>query len=802
MRILATLSALTIAAATLGQCAITDLGMDPATQKMIIKGIAESGDGFVTVMKPASPYAYDGVYQRTILVTKNDMDGSVVWNRIVAARNSTFGLMPRNILGTQDGGGLVYGEVMHRTGPIPDYLNQFAIKIGSTGEVEWARIYQFPDSCGVPESPQGGNRTAIANAVSETEEGELHWVILGCKGTYDVHLDAAGLPLSSRMYKDDLMWPGSCNAIALRNGGIFGYNTVYMEENRPGRVYRTDADGNILWTKELGPIWDQHPTLFFSHAYEMFDNDNEVIPSSLLELRNGDLVLFAQGAYTSAIVRLNAAGDVIWSRGVDNADDVLFYDFESLAEDVNGDLIAPGHWSLRIPGNGVGPMSKWVQTPRFRFIRSINDQLVMPLLAGTGEQATVSVMTMGSGDDLVESCGSVPDIDAVLVPLTLTDVPYAMGVLDAEIRSWPMALTDPLRFDLDLRTSGSFGVLRPGFAAQVMGLAANNSATDSEGFTLQCTVPADITVGTVTPAPTTVSGSTYTWVVPGGLAPFAAWNFVINGTLAADVELIGTTATATVSVTHNGAESQLQNNTHTFVRTISGAFDPNNKLVNTSSGQQDGVYHPALDEWVDYTINFQNTGTDTAFTVVITDTLAAHLSTAAFQPIGATHPYTWSIGGNGVVRFVFDNILLPDSNVNEPLSHGAVSFRTKPLADVPLGTVIANNADILFDFNPPIRTDDAVFTIAISTSVAEQSRGRASVHPVPAGDRLVLTLPPGAKAQRILITAMDGRTLLSTRPVIGVAGIDVALEGLPAGAYLLTAELTDGGRLSTRFVKR
>ena len=55
--------------------------------------------------------------------------------------------------------------------------------------------------------------------------------------------------------------------------------------------------------------------------------------------------------------------------------------------------------------------------------------------------------------------------------------------------------------------------------------------------------------------------------------------------------------------------------------------------------------------------------------------------------------------------FIFNNIQLPDSNVNEPASHGFVKFKINQRANNPLGTVIENKAGIYFDFNEAVITN-------------------------------------------------------------------------------------------------
>ncbi|MFK8161947.1 MAG: T9SS type A sorting domain-containing protein, partial [Lewinella sp.] len=49
---------------------------------------------------------------------------------------------------------------------------------------------------------------------------------------------------------------------------------------------------------------------------------------------------------------------------------------------------------------------------------------------------------------------------------------------------------------------------------------------------------------------------------------------------------------------------------------------------------------------------------------------------------------------------------LPDSNVNEPLSHGFVTFEIKLDGERSIGALIRNEADIYFDYNSAIRTNE------------------------------------------------------------------------------------------------
>lgn len=156
-----------------------------------------------------------------------------------------------------------------------------------------------------------------------------------------------------------------------------------------------------------------------------------------------------------------------------------------------------------------------------------------------------------------------------------------------------------------------------------------------------------------------------------------------------------------------GQIGQLPNNdadnTATSCMVVTGSFDPNDKSV-IPSGVTSMHYIAETDD-LDYLIRFQNTGTDTAFTVVIRDTISPFLDIASLVSGASSHNYTFNIYGQGIAEWTFNNILLPDSNVNEPLSHGFVKYKIKQLPGNEPGTVIRNSADIYFDFNEPVITN-------------------------------------------------------------------------------------------------
>jgi hypothetical protein len=114
----------------------------------------------------------------------------------------------------------------------------------------------------------------------------------------------------------------------------------------------------------------------------------------------------------------------------------------------------------------------------------------------------------------------------------------------------------------------------------------------------------------------------------------------------------------------------------------------------------------------------------------------------------------------GTLKFYFPNIQLPDSNINEPRSHGFVGFRIRPRLPLLPGDEISNIANIFFDFNPPVITEPSVLVAEFSTGVSgvPETAAALSVYPNPAKDAVTVRVDSSA-LQRLVLTALDGRVV-------------------------------------------
>lgn len=219
-----------------------------------------------------------------------------------------------------------------------------------------------------------------------------------------------------------------------------------------------------------------------------------------------------------------------------------------------------------------------------------------------------------------------------------------------------------------------------------------------------------------------------------------------------------------------------------------GSYDPNDKQGFPIGYGAAHYIKPGTD--LEYLIRFQNTGTDTAFTVVIRDTLSAWLDPATVRPGASSHPYTFEFYGDRNIKFRFDNILLPDSSTNQEASNGFVSFRIAQKADVPLQSDILNSAAIFFDLNAPVITNTTVHRVAVdfvTLSAWQPLRDglelRVQPNPVAQSALLELRGIEGLRQWEVVLTDATGRLVRSA----SASGEQWRFErgDLPAGLYLL-----------------
>ncbi|MEL6592377.1 MAG: T9SS type A sorting domain-containing protein, partial [Bacteroidota bacterium] len=228
------------------------------------------------------------------------------------------------------------------------------------------------------------------------------------------------------------------------------------------------------------------------------------------------------------------------------------------------------------------------------------------------------------------------------------------------------------------------------------------------------------------------------------------------------------------------------------------AYDPNDKLAQPKGYGPDHLIYNNTP--LDYTIRFQNTGNDTARRVIIRDTISPLLDLNTLEVGAASHNFRYDIVRGNILRFIFDPIILPDSGANQLESNGSVSFRIQLQPNLPDGTMIQNRAGIYFDYNPPIITPYAFYTIGsdfvplnVSNTISEiLPNNQIKVWPNPFREAVHFKIEgPSQGPLRLTLTDLQGRQIRQKTLQIGNEFV-LQADNWAAGVYLYQIDGPEG----------
>jgi hypothetical protein len=232
--------------------------------------------------------------------------------------------------------------------------------------------------------------------------------------------------------------------------------------------------------------------------------------------------------------------------------------------------------------------------------------------------------------------------------------------------------------------------------------------------------------------------------------------------------------------------ASILDNIFTLENTVVGSYDPNDKTCL----QGDRVHPDMIGKYVDYLIRFENTGTYAAENVVVKDIIdTKRFDVSTLQITDASHEVYTRIEGNKV-EFIFENIQLPFDDAN---NDGYIAFKIKTLSTLQLGDSLKNLADIYFDYNFPIRTNEAQTTVALP-SFTQDWVSDINVYPNPVSDILFLqTEDTWTKAE---IFDVAGRIMRAA----SLSSLYIDVSTLESGTYFV--RLRNGDRVGrVKFVK-
>ena len=221
---------------------------------------------------------------------------------------------------------------------------------------------------------------------------------------------------------------------------------------------------------------------------------------------------------------------------------------------------------------------------------------------------------------------------------------------------------------------------------------------------------------------------------------------------------------------------------------VTGSYDPNDKRGFPKGLTEDHLILP--NRSIDYVIRFQNTGTDTAFNIVVRDTLDFDLDIFSVRPGVSSHDYTFKTYGPRVLEWTFSNIMLPDSTIDEPGSNGFLTFKVDQLLNLSNGTMITNDADIYFDFNDPIITnetwhqiDDMLQSAPVGSVFITLEEEEVEVYPNPTTDIIFIDNSEELVGAEFIISDFKGNIV--KKGILSFQHNEIDVRSLSQGAYVL-----------------
>lgn len=337
----------------------------------------------------------------------------------------------------------------------------------------------------------------------------------------------------------------------------------------------------------------------------------------------------------------------------------------------------------------------------------------------------------------------------------------------------------------DLHVSAYSNGIVPGFVCRAYYALHNYNSFNANGV-FKATLPSSFIPNITNASPTTYSLSGDTII----------WNFTniayLSGSVGLYVEFtvplstaLGGIFTSCMWAQPSITDFNYVNNTFCYSRQVTGSFDPNDKTVSPVGVGANGDIS-ATETDLTYLIRFQNTGNGPAVNIVVKDTLSPNVDVNTFEMLGSSHNYNIEILPGNILKWKFNNIMLPDSNSNEPGSHGYIQYRIKRNSNNTPGTQIKNTAYIYFDFNEPVVTNTAINTIETVTGISTQSNSNDgwNVYPNPSTGALYIVNSSSVKeASQVQVLNAIGQTILEETITSNYKNLD--LSKLTNGVYFV-----------------
>lgn len=254
-------------------------------------------------------------------------------------------------------------------------------------------------------------------------------------------------------------------------------------------------------------------------------------------------------------------------------------------------------------------------------------------------------------------------------------------------------------------------------------------------------------------------------------------------TLAPPIVSGGDVLNFTAAVTAAITDATPQDNAFAFAQEAVNSYDPNDKQV-LQGGE---ILIEDADQYLDYVIRFQNTGSASAIMVRIEDVLHENLDFSTLKMVSASHAYRVQITDGYFLEFIFDDINLPHEAADAAGSNGFIAYKIKPKQNIQVGDVMTGNASIFFDYNLPIITNSVTTEVVQHLGTPDFASTSPRIYPNPTDGKLAIQAKGQIHIETVKVFSLQGKLLMEFSNEN-----EINVDRLSAGIYLLEITSSNG----------
>lgn len=365
-----------------------------------------------------------------------------------------------------------------------------------------------------------------------------------------------------------------------------------------------------------------------------------------------------------------------------------------------------------------------------------------------------------------------------------------------QIFNFPVTSSTANFEDVEVMVLPEWSSPRPGFYYHNYAVLRNNGNQTIASGTLTFTKDPAVIISSVSPAASTITGTGFTYNF-SNLLPFETRYISVTMLVPTIATVaIGQQLTNSVTVGALPDETFTTNNSSSITQTIVGAYDPNDK-TELHGGP---IVHSTFtnEDYLTYTIRFENTGTANAEFVKVEDTLDPKLDENSIEMIDSDHTYTLERTGNAMVWKFYD-INLPPSVPDSSIGHGYITFRIKPKPGYAIGDIIENTAQIYFDTNPAIVTNTYHTEFVTTLRIDDFSSNDLKVYPNPVEDIVQLSFNNGDEKKIEIFNCLG---VLLTTKTVSSDFMSFDFSGYTSGVYFVKCSMDNALIQTVKVVKK